>query len=260
MFAPTTTVYLKERLSDASIPVRARRDVSTRPIAEPGEIVPLVQRQRDCVEQTHRIQYKAVDTAARHSGVSVEFRGPVDHVFHTEFRDPAGTTVYGSHQSLTLAHGERGTLEWPTPEIESAEITLVVNAPPAGEGASGCTVRPRRAYLVRDEADEGDALVLRRYTANRVDLDVGPLEDARLLVFTDSYYPGWKALIDGQPVPVLRADDAFKAVVVPAGTHAVSFQFSPAIVYLGLAISILGTVLVVVVMIRPGWIARAART
>ena len=45
----------------------------------------------------------------------------------------------------------------------------------------------------------------------------------RLLVFTDLSYPGWIAEIDGRPADILRADFAFRAVSVPAGTHTVRF-------------------------------------
>jgi uncharacterized membrane protein YfhO len=41
------------------------------------------------------------------------------------------------------------------------------------------------------------------------------------------YYPGWTAELDGNLVPILRADVLFRGVEVPAGQHRVVFQFSP---------------------------------
>ena len=59
----------------------------------------------------------------------------------------------------------------------------------------------------------------------------------RLLVFTDLYYPGWTADVDGRPTDILRADFAFRAVSVPAGTHTIRFRYRPASVAWGAAIS-----------------------
>ena len=58
-----------------------------------------------------------------------------------------------------------------------------------------------------------------------------------LLVLAESYYPGWLAWVDDRPVPVYRADIAFRGVAVPAGTHTVRMQFRPPILPLSLAIS-----------------------
>jgi hypothetical protein len=48
-----------------------------------------------------------------------------------------------------------------------------------------------------------------------------------LLVLHDIYYPGWIAEIDGRLAPILRADELFRAVELPAGTHRVMFRFTP---------------------------------
>lgn len=48
-----------------------------------------------------------------------------------------------------------------------------------------------------------------------------------LLVLTDTYYPGWKAFVGEQETPIYRANFAFRAVVVPRGTHTVRFRYQP---------------------------------
>ncbi len=59
-----------------------------------------------------------------------------------------------------------------------------------------------------------------------------------VLVLTDSWYPGWRAVVDGQPVPIHRADVLFRAVRLPAGSHTVEFVYAPASFRIGLAISL----------------------
>ncbi len=50
---------------------------------------------------------------------------------------------------------------------------------------------------------------------------------AGVLVLHDTYYPGWTATIDGNPVPILRAEVLFRGVEVPAGLRTVVFRFEP---------------------------------
>jgi hypothetical protein len=48
-----------------------------------------------------------------------------------------------------------------------------------------------------------------------------------LLVYNDSYTTSWKAYLDGRPVELLRSNQAFKGIRVPAGPHTVEFAYHP---------------------------------
>ena len=51
----------------------------------------------------------------------------------------------------------------------------------------------------------------------------------RLLVASEIYYPaGWKAYVDGEEVPIRRANHLLRAVPVPEGNHRVEMRFDPA--------------------------------
>jgi hypothetical protein len=56
-------------------------------------------------------------------------------------------------------------------------------------------------------------------------------------VLIEQFYPGWRASIDGRPVPIERWNGAFQSVAVPAGSHSIRFQYRPASVMVGAAIS-----------------------
>ncbi len=60
-----------------------------------------------------------------------------------------------------------------------------------------------------------------------------------LLVLTDSYYPGWRARVDGKPAAILRVNYAFRGVPVPAGEHTVELRYEPASFRVGLFLSLL---------------------
>jgi uncharacterized membrane protein YfhO len=57
------------------------------------------------------------------------------------------------------------------------------------------------------------------------------------LVLSEVYYPGWRAWVDGEEAPVLRANYAFRAVAVSAGNHTVRLVFEPALWRWGLVLA-----------------------
>lgn len=73
--------------------------------------------------------------------------------------------------------------------------------------------------------------------------------DGGWLVLRDNYYPGWQARVDGAPVPIRRADIAFRAVPVPAGEHLVTFAYVPASLKWGMGLSLAGLVMCAVCVI-----------
>lgn len=90
--------------------------------------------------------------------------------------------------------------------------------------------------------------------ADRVRLTVTTSE-ARYVVVSDTWFPGWQATVNGHAAKVWRANHAFRAVRVPAGRHDVELWFRPRGFQGGLAVSLaaLGSVLVLgLVGVRRG--------
>jgi hypothetical protein len=63
------------------------------------------------------------------------------------------------------------------------------------------------------------------------------LDTPGYLFLSETAYPGWEALVDGQPAPIYRADIYFKAVALDAGKHQITFRFNPSSIRIGLTIS-----------------------
>ncbi|MBI5290886.1 MAG: YfhO family protein [Chloroflexi bacterium] len=59
------------------------------------------------------------------------------------------------------------------------------------------------------------------------------------LVLAEVWYPGWVATLNGQPAPILRADTAFMAVLLPAGESTVAFHFTSPLLTLGAIITLI---------------------
>jgi len=54
------------------------------------------------------------------------------------------------------------------------------------------------------------------------------------LVLGESWAPGWRAWVDGQPTPILRANLVHRAVKIAPGRHRIEFRYMPADFRLGL--------------------------
>jgi hypothetical protein len=105
-----------------------------------------------------------------------------------------------------------------------------------------------------------DQVRIARYEPNRVEVLATAVAPG-VLVLRDTYYPGWRVRVDGEPAPLLRADGLFRAVVVPEGTHSIVFEFRPRGLQQGAAISLLTVALLLlasIAAVRWPWSRRAA--
>jgi len=66
-----------------------------------------------------------------------------------------------------------------------------------------------------------------------------------LLILGDQFYPGWRASVDGQPVPVLRVNRVLRGVILPPGEHRVVFRFAPTSLRIGGLLSLVGVIALV---------------
>jgi len=119
------------------------------------------------------------------------------------------------------------------------EAEVIVSGPGAREAAAAAT--------------GGSGTVrIAELRAERVRLEAR-LDGPGVVVLADAWDPGWRAWLDGRPVPVLQANVAFRAVAVPAGSHVVEMRYRPPTALVGLALtglSVLGLTAAAVVRLR----------
>lgn len=97
------------------------------------------------------------------------------------------------------------------------------------------------AELTIDEVGKNENLVWLSRNLIKQELEVVVTKPTIVFV-ADSYYPGWRAYIDGKQTEILRADFTFRAVVVPSGRHRVVFRYSPNSVKIGAIVSVISII------------------
>lgn len=122
------------------------------------------------------------------------------------------------------------------------EVRTVNNLAAASAIVRSPDFRPREVTIVEAHGeqiatspDESRVRVL-SYEPTDIRLE-SKTQGSAFLVAADSYYPGWRASVDGQPARIYPSDAAFRGIIVPAGSHAVEFRFVPRTLYLSAAVS-----------------------
>jgi len=77
-----------------------------------------------------------------------------------------------------------------------------------------------------------------RFENQRVDVEVDAAAPS-LVTLSQTFYHSWRAYVDGQPTPLLRANYAFQAVQVPAGKHQVRLVYEDRAFFTGAVLSAL---------------------
>lgn len=81
--------------------------------------------------------------------------------------------------------------------------------------------------LGQSKQQTGEATVtLTSYKPNHLTYDVKS-STGGIVVFSEVYYPGWTATIDGNPAEVGRVDYVLRGIQMPAGSHKVEMIFYP---------------------------------
>lgn len=155
--------------------------------------------------------------------------------------------------SYPLTYGQRLGNAW---FVERSRTAPTADAEMAALGQ----IDPGKEAVIFDaQAAEGTAaeypgaaegsIVLKEYSPNRLSYEVSAAARG-LAVFSEIYYPaGWRAFIDGEEVPILRADYTLRALLIDEGSHEVEFVYDPGSFTIGKNISLASSLVIILALV-----------
>ena len=114
-----------------------------------------------------------------------------------------------------------------TEELRSGGLSLI--AEDKGLYLYGLNGYMPRFYFTRGDAAGSEApadIRVLQYKSGSAELEVKN-DSPGLLVFSEKFFPGWQARVDGEKAPILRRSLIIQAVRLSAGEHTVIFKYAP---------------------------------
>ena len=109
--------------------------------------------------------------------------------------------------------------------------TAIVENPPRLESGGLATV------------SNDDTAIISEYLNNSLEIKTNATSE-KMVILSDTWYPGWRATVDGQPAQIYKTNCIMRGVIVPPGEHVVRMFYDPTSFKIGLAITLLGLILV----------------
>jgi len=240
-FPITTTVFVENqgelplpKVEPADVPrIGVSRKTSTLWVTPPGS-PPHVLKSESFTGPTKVYMLKPVTIPPKHSSLFVKAAGNCKMEVRMLFRDLKQNKDELGKTIVLMGDNLQRLYEVPIPDFQNLQIALAPDFKNQNGQFSCQDIR-----IESDLNDEDDLISVAARSANTVDVDLRDLPDRRMLVCVDAFYPGWRAYVDGSPAKIYKVDGAFKGVLVPPGSHRVTFTFRPARVYAGIAVSLI---------------------
>lgn len=155
---------------------------------------------------------------------------------------PSGAVLFkdlGARARAWITYEARSVQQFDPAQLDADQPPLVegTSLPPLsggpGEGGSG---EAENRAAVKD-GDSSVNVVIEAETTR-----------PGLLVLSDTFYPGWKAMVEGQEAEMFPVEGVFRGVQVKEGRRRVEFRFEPWSIRLGVYISLAAGVILLLEM------------
>jgi hypothetical protein len=84
---------------------------------------------------------------------------------------------------------------------------------------------------------------------NEIEFEVTTDRDS-VLFLSESFYPGWKAYVDGVKMPIYRANHIFQAIPISQGVYVIKFIYDPLSFRIGVWLAMVVVVLLILIAIK----------
>jgi hypothetical protein len=210
-------------------------------------------------------KYVILDREVSHPDLELAFRG--SYLVYRYL--PALPRAWFAPSVTVLASEDSVLARLKEPAFRPGDEVLLSQAPPATvaglkgeEGAPALEGGSEGARAAPDTTTPGGAgsAEARVLHFGFHDLSIAARTDRERLLFVSEmfYPPGWTATLDDLEVPILQANHAFRAVVVPPGEHRIRFRYRSESFERGIRISAVSYGLVLLVLVA-GQAARFVR-
>jgi hypothetical protein len=133
-------------------------------------------------------------------------------------------------------------------ENADAELLAIKTSDPATEAVVDRRFADQLT-VVEQPGSETDTIYLSSYRPNLLTYEARLSAD-RIAVFSEIYYPyGWSAYIDDKPAEHFRTNYVLRGMVVPEGTHTITFSFEPKSYKTGNRISLAGSSILLIMLL-----------
>jgi hypothetical protein len=142
--------------------------------------------------------------------------------------DSAYPRAFVVHDVLAAENSDDALGKLANPDFDPSKQVIV----------EGATANETADVPSNVRADDFAAATVTKQQPDDVAIHVS-MQQPGFLVLTDTFYPGWKATVDGQDAEIHPADYLFRGVYVGTGEHSVEYVYDPPSFKIGLSITVI---------------------
>lgn len=164
----------------------------------------------------------------------------------TGFIDPNDPQTFATKEPAGIINPARLGNAWAVSEVITAgsadeELMAMKEFDPANQAVIN------RSFGEISTGDGNAEITLESYLPNELTYTYNSTDD-QLVVFSEIYYEkGWKAYVDGNEVPIYRANYVLRAINVPAGDHEIILRYELASYGWSSSVSMAGSIIVILI-------------